>query len=389
MDRPELKYSAKLIKSGLCGEGMPLFGTMDDDIRWTAEKPEQAVLENVLRSLNLASILFSDTAEPFRSIINILAADSPRAGSIVPDDTETRTFLHEIPVINEFSAETICAALKKRKGVIIQGKGIITSGPVTPEQAFVTFSSICFSCYVKFFADFYYYTRGVKTIPRPAEKTVIRAIEAYRSGLDAIKDYPSVRGPFSSSDSVYAAIIEAGRLTVDSCMVDSYFGNVSSIYNDRIYISQTGSSLDELAGCIDCCPMDNSTTCAITSSSEYPAHRALYRCTDRKTVLHGHPRFSVIMSLLCDRHDCINRGICHIKCSEERFIEDIPIVPGEIGTGPSGLVSTMPAAMKGRGVIVHGHGLFTSGICDFSDAFRHLIDIERTCFEQYCRSISL
>lgn len=389
MDRPELKYAAKLVKSGLCEAGAPVFGIMDDDISWTRDAPEQAVLGEVLRELDLGSLLFSDTSEPFRSIINMLAGDAGPRGSIIPDDTETRTFLHEIPVIGEFTPEALCAVLKKRKGAVIKGFGVIAAGPVTPEQAFVTFSSICFSCYVKFFTDYYYFTRGIKKLPPAAADIIKTAADAYRTGLESISDYPSARGPFSTGGEVYAAIIEAGLLTAGSGMVDSFFGNVSALFNGSIYITQTASSLDELQGCIDCCPLDNSSTCAITSSSEYSAHRALYSLTDRKTVLHGHPRFSVIMSLLCDRYDCANRGTCHTSCKARRYVSDIPVVPGEIGTGPRGLVHTMPAAMKGRGVIVHGHGLFTAGLHDFTDAYRNLIGIEHMCFEEYCRLTDL
>lgn len=389
MDRPELKYAAKLVQSGLCEAGAPLFGIMDDGVSWTKDAPEQDVLGEVLRELGLGSLLFSETAEPFRSIINMLAVEAGPRGSIIPDDTETRTFLHEIPVISEFTPGAIISVLKKRKGAVIKGFGVIAAGPVTPEQAFVTFSSICFSCYVKFFTDYYYFTRGIRKLPEAATGIINIAAHAYRRGLESISAYPSVTGPFSTGDEVYAAIVEAGLLTVGSGMVDSFFGNASALFNGSIYITQTASSLDELQGCIDRCPLDNSSTCAITSSSEYSAHRALYSLTERKTVLHGHPRFSVIMSLLCDRHDCINRGMCHTSCTAERFINDVPVVPGEIGTGPRGLVHTMPAAMKGRGVIVHGHGLFTAGLFDFTDAFRNLTGIERMCFEEYCRLINL
>ncbi|MCK7471005.1 MAG: hypothetical protein MZU95_09615 [Desulfomicrobium escambiense] len=46
-----------------------------------------------------------------------------------------------------------------------------------------------------------------------------------------------------------------------------------------IYISQTGSSLDELQGRIDCTTMDGSSTCEITSSSELCAHVRIYELT--------------------------------------------------------------------------------------------------------------
>lgn len=383
MERPELIYIAKLAERGLCEPGKAVYGINDDTLSWTADLPECAVLGEVIHILGSGFILFSAIAEPYRSIIEYLALNTTRTGTIIPDDTETRTFLHEIPVAEDFTAEEIAGHLKKRKGVIIPGRGLVTTGMVTPEQAFVTFSSICFSCYVKFMSDCYYMSRGTKKISDSPERILHAALGAYRGLLDSIRSFPSVKGPFVSGDMTLNAIIEAGRLTVNSGMVDSYFGNISSLYNGCVYITQTGSSLDELAGLVDCCPMDGSSTCSITSSSEYSAHRGIYGLTDKKTVLHGHPRFSVIMSLLCDKYDCPEREMCHVSCPVKRCIEDIPVVPGEIGTGPRGLARTLPPAMKGRGAIVHGHGLFTAGMCDFTDAFSNLVDIEKMCFEKY------
>jgi ribulose-5-phosphate 4-epimerase/fuculose-1-phosphate aldolase len=106
--------------------------------------------------------------------------------------------------------------------------------------------------------------------------------------------------------------------------------------------------------------------------------------TGQRAVLHGHPKFSVILSMQCDREACELRGQCHIKCREERYVADIPIVPGEVGTGPTGLCNTLPAAMEGRrGVIVYGHGLFTVADDDFNEAFSNLLDIEKTCRSRY------
>ena len=172
-------------------------------------------------------------------------------------------------------------------------------------------------------------------------------------------------------------------------MVDSFFGNISYFNDDTVYISQTGSSMDELEGCIDACPLDNSASTGITASSELVAHRDIYLGSDCRAILHGHPKFSVIMSMLCFEKDCGNRGKCHIRCDKERFIKDIPIIPGEVGTGPRGLSNTLPPAMKGRrGAIVYGHGVFTTGRENFRDAFKNLADIESMCRNTYLELVS-
>jgi len=122
----------------------------------------------------------------------------------------------------------------------------------------------------------------------------------------------------------------------------------------------------------------------VTASSEYSAHKEIYLRGGSRAILHGHPKFSVIMSMLCDKKDCENRGQCHIKCTRERFINDIPVVPGEVGTGRYGLCNTLPPAVTGRrGAIVYGHGLFTTGQHDFHEAFSRLLDIELMCIDEY------
>ena len=389
MDRLTLKYSKKLVYSGLCNDGEPLFGTFDDEVTWNLDRPEIESLDTVIRGLNTISILFSDTAEPYRSIINYLADNALKnEGFIRPGDTETRTFLHDIPVAAGFNANEIIRALKKRKGVIIPGRGIVTYGTVSPEQAFIFFSSICFSCYVKFMTDYYYHKKRLVMMDGDVDSIYNSAISAYGKSLSKISSAPLIKAPFSSGEEAIAAITETGRLTVESGMVDSFFGNISLKYHDVIYISQTGSSLDELAGCIDPCPLDNSTTNAITSSSEFSAHKGVYQRTGKKAILHGHPKYSVIMSMLCSKMDCVNRGMCHIKCGSSRMIDDIPVVTGEIGTGSLGISGTLPPAMSGRGAIVFGHGLFTSGKDDFTDAFAGLIDIEKTCFNKYIEAVN-
>jgi ribulose-5-phosphate 4-epimerase/fuculose-1-phosphate aldolase len=390
MDKLVSKYTDKLIRAGLCNKGEPVFGVIDDEITWNSKQPIIEPLDTVIRGLNINSILFSQIAEPYKSMIDYLAKDALKSdGYIKPDDSETRTFLHDIPVVPDFHPRNIIGALKKRKGVIIHKKGIVTYGIVSPEQAFIFFCSICFSCYVKFMTDYYYYKTGILSMDKDAEEICKSAISLYRESLKGIVSGPKKEAPFNTSEDVIAAIIEAGKLTVDSRMVDSFFGNISVKYNDKIYISQTGSSLDELAGCIDPCPLNNSTSNAITSSSEFSAHRGVYDITDKKAILHGHPKYSVILSMLCDDIRCKHRGSCHIKCSSKRTINYIPIIPGEVGTGPSGIASTLPKGITDRGAIVYGHGLFTLGTEDFTDAFKSLIDIERECFNRYVELVGM
>ena len=167
--------------------------------------------------------------------------------------------------------------------------------------------------------------------------------------------------------------------------MDSFFGNISCRTKELIYISQTAASLDALGGCIDPVPFDNSSTVGITASSELAAHRRVYETGDAKVILHGHPKFAVIMSMLCEEKGCVVKD-CWRDCPHVRFLGGTPVVAGEIGAG--GLAKRMPPVIAGPGrAIVYGHGVFTTGRQGFAEAFRAMVEVENWCRQEYRRRL--
>lgn len=377
------KYAEKLVAAGFAEAGEPVLGALDAELVWNREDGARPILTEVFAGMNIQSLLFCRPAEPYGSAVDYLAETSD--GTIFPEDTETRTFFHDLPVAYAFAADEIIAALKGRKCVIIPGRGVVTFGMVSPEQAFITFCSVCFCAFVKFFADF---SRALRRgrVDKKREAAFSRVVAHLKPPIGTPP--PLMKGPFSDGDEVLSAMEEAGRATVTSRLVDSYFGNLSCLLGKVLYVSQTGSSLDELRGCIDAVPLDGSSCTGITASSEFSAHRQIVLYTGKDAVLHGHPPFSVILSLDCDRVDCPERGFCHVRCPESRFAGGTPIVPGEIGTGRFGLSRTVPPALQDHpGVIVYGHGVFTAGRGDFNGAFGEILSIENTCRNEYFRRL--
>jgi ribulose-5-phosphate 4-epimerase/fuculose-1-phosphate aldolase len=199
---------------------------------------------------------------------------------------------------------------------------------------------------------------------------------------------PLAQGPFTTEVQVLGAMDEAGKRTVEQRLVDSYFGNISYRLNEVLYISQTGSSLDRVPGCIDPCALDGSSCAAMTASSELSAHLGILERTSHRAILHGHPRFAVIMSMDCEVKGCTPGDACYRTCPHPRSVAGIPIVPGEVGTGPYGLCNTVPPAMPGNdGVIVYGHGLFCTAENDFNASLAHLTSIENACRDAYFERI--
>lgn len=378
------KYINKLVDQGLCETENIEYYLLEDKLHSNRDRIT-AEIETIFSLLNITTLLFAKPKPHYWMIIQALIQKNH--DRLIPEDSESRTFIHDIPIIDCFDAKLIAATLSERKGAIIKDKGIITFGIVGVEQAFVSYSSIVFATFVKYFSDFLYDTFYGSITGDSDEyhqyQTIVQTIPKYPT-----KGKQNLTRRIDSEDDVYKALEEVGKAVVDYNLVDSFFGNVSYTYDDKIYISQTGSSLDELRGCIDAVPLDGSSTVGLTSSSELSAHLRVVLENQTPAILHGHPKFSVILSLFCPKkRDCTGYE-CHKTCKEKRAINKTPIVPGEVGTGPYGLVNTIPPALKqASGVIVYGHGVFTTSNKDFNKPFDLLLSIEKECQDRYFKLI--
>jgi len=326
--------------------------------------------------LKTPCLLFVKPSEPFMTALN----EAAKGGEFAPNDSETRTFLHTVPVIDGLNADEISNALGRRKAVFVLGRGIVTSAAFGAEQAFIFASSVIFSGFVKYFAD----AGEAALLKKPYDRELTSAlIKQYIEKFPA-RPLPELnKDIFRTDGTIMNAMVQAAKVTVDMGLVDSFFGNISAFSENNIYISRTGSSLDELEGEIDVCPMDESSCTGLTASSELASHRRIYELTGNRVILHAHPRFSVIMSMLC-ADECENRGRCHYACAKKRFIGDMPVVAGEVGNGPRAMVNTLPPEMKNNErVTVYGHGVFTVSADDFNKALRLLTEAEAKALELY------
>ncbi|MCA1786766.1 MAG: class II aldolase/adducin family protein, partial [Desulfobacteraceae bacterium] len=318
------KYARKLVDAGLAasfGLGIPLVGGLDQDLVWNTTAPEIPVLEQLFQHLNINSLLFLRPSPPYDKIIRFLAGRALKgSGRILPQDCETRTFLHDLPVVEHFDPQAIVQALKQRKTVIIQGTdnedpfsgpAVIAPGTVSPEQGFVGVSSVCFACFVTFFSDYLTILKTGHKDPH-MDHVFDQVLPFVQTPKPPAPDL--MHGPFSREQEVVAAMVQAGKKIVARRLVDSYFGNISYCWNNTLYISQTGACLDELTGCIDPVPLDGSTSAGITASSELTAHLETVDRTGCRAILHGHPRFCVIASMDCDpaqKAACSFSDKCH------------------------------------------------------------------------------
>jgi len=377
------KYTAKLIADrSACAEAIAFAAQDDILITWGA--PELSRLAGAtLERLNALAIVAARPSLPFA---DYLVARAPAADTvIVPQDTETRTFLHDIPFLRQKDlpqdpAAEIARLLGNRKGVIVEGVGIVAVGAITVEQAFINYSSVFHSTFVKYLQDVLsdgFMLPGEREAFQAFRGEWLRALSA--DGLAFHDVLPETKA------GILDEIETVGRYTVERGLVDSFFGNISARVGELIYISQTAASLDELRGCIDPVPTDNSSTTGITASSELLAHRKIFEQTGARVILHGHPKFSVVMSMLCETRDCPVKD-CWKDCPHVRLLGGTPVVAGEIGAG--GLAKRVPPVIGASGsAIVYGHGVFTLGREGYGEAFAAMVDVENFCREEYFRRL--
>ncbi|HTP64558.1 MAG TPA: class II aldolase/adducin family protein, partial [Geobacteraceae bacterium] len=375
------RYIAKLVADRSAVPDRIGFAVQDDVLLTRGEQALSLLAGEALRHGDFLGLLAARPALPFADFLVRRAA--PGEDRIVPLDTETRTFLHDIPFLRRADADgdpaqSVARLLADRKGIIVEGIGIIASGAMTVEQAYINYSSVFHATFIKYLQDILR-----EGFIFPEEAGAFRAFcEQWLRPLSA--DGLLFRtGPLLDPGEILTEIAAVGRYTVERGMVDSFFGNISARTANTIYISQTAASLDTLAGCIDPVAIDNSSTAGITASSELLAHRRIYEATDAQVILHGHPRFSVLMSMICEEQGC-SVADCWKDCPRVRYLGDIPVVAGEIGAG--GLAKSVPAVIGAFGkALVYGHGLFTIGHADFAEAFRNMVDCENLCRAAYFR----
>jgi len=392
------KYTRKLLRDRTAVPESIRFYRLDDVVSANRRDEWLPVFTEVFRNLDITALLFARLTLPFADLL--VERAEPGTDRLVPNDSETRVFLHDIPFIRKREwggasktdlSAMIARCLKERKAAVIQGLGVVSTGGVTVEQAYIGFSTIFHTTFVKYLLDVL--TSGFKL---PNERAVFEGFKQTWNRTEDLSGLAFLPGPLEAGaghrpsphpqgarEMIHKEICRVGRYTVEKGFVDSFFGNISYFDGTTIFISQTTSSLDELEGFIDPVPVDGSSTAGLSASSELPTHRAIYLDSPYRAVLHGHPRFSIILSMLCDEKNCDIRD-CNRLCNRVRSVCGVPIVAGETGAG--GMAKSVPAAMKQQGVcIVYGHGIFAAGEKDFKDAFMKMAQVENRCREEYFR----
>ena len=175
-----------------------------------------------------------------------------------------------------------------------------------------------------------------------------------------------------------------GKKLDDAGLVSSRFGNISVRTKNGLLIKRTGVMLGNITGPEDLVEVglhpskdDEDDSNESYASTETPSHRAIYLSTNAKAIIHAHPRFGIVESIL--QKDEVKP----LDTEGLPFLGTIPIIDGETGTQLLyDNVYQLFSTGKYKGALNRGHGSFAIG-ADLADCFNTTAMIEHSCFVKY------
>lgn len=139
-------------------------------------------------------------------------------------------------------------------------------------------------------------------------------------------------------------------------LVGSHAGNMSARIEDTIYITRTGSMLGHLTerDVIEV-HLDKDDENVPRASSELVVHRAIYRNTSALSVIHAHPPYATLLSMVKD-------AIVPVDSEGSHFFSRVPVVSPKQTIGSAEGARLVSQALKNVNIVLmRGHGSFARG----------------------------
>jgi L-fuculose-phosphate aldolase len=169
-----------------------------------------------------------------------------------------------------------------------------------------------------------------------------------------------------------------GKKLGESGLVSSRFGNISVRTANGLLIKKTGVMLDSIESKDDVIEVGMEPSPGDKeASSETSSHRAIYLATGAKAIIHAHPQFAIVESLLCKDE------IKPLDSEGLPFLGTIPVVDGD--SGSKELFDNLTRVLspgKVKGVMNRGHGSFAIGP-DLKDCFNTTTMMEHSSKVKY------
>ena len=157
-------------------------------------------------------------------------------------------------------------------------------------------------------------------------------------------------------------------------LISSHAGNMSARVMDRIYITRRFSMLGKLQqkDVIELkLGQDNSQV--PMASSELVVHTAIYQNTSALAIVHAHPPYATLLSMLRDE-------IVPVDVEGRYLFTKIPVVTPDQAIGSEESARLVSEQLKDyKIVLIRGHGSFAKGET-LEEAFMYTTSLESTSF---------
>ncbi len=168
-------------------------------------------------------------------------------------------------------------------------------------------------------------------------------------------------------------IIRVGRLLFKEGLVSARAGNISRVFEDKLFITRTGALTGSLSEeDIIQVPLWNSSILDRRASVELIVHRKVIIETGKRAVVHAHPVHAVALSL--------SRDVIEPVDSEgKEIIGSVPVVEVEKPSASEELAQAIAEALRiSKVVIVKGHGAFSADE-QLVKAYSYISTLEHSC----------
>jgi len=173
---------------------------------------------------------------------------------------------------------------------------------------------------------------------------------------------------------MYEQFKEIGRDIFLRGLISSHAGNMSARVIDRIYITRKSSMLGKLQqkDVIEL-ELGKDDPQAQMASSELVVHTAIYRNTSALAIIHAHPPYATLLSMLKDE-------IVPVDTEGLYLFKRAPVVSPAKTIGSEESAAFVSEQLKeNKIVIIKGHGSFARGET-LEEAFMYTSSLESSCF---------
>jgi len=157
-------------------------------------------------------------------------------------------------------------------------------------------------------------------------------------------------------------------------LISSHAGNMSARVMDRIYITRRSSMLGKLQqkDVIEL-NLGQDNVQVPMASSELVVHTAIYQNTGALAIVHAHPPYATLLSMLRDE-------IVPVDVEGRYLFTKIPVVTPDQAIGSEESARLVSEQLKDyKIVLIRGHGSFAKGET-LEEAFMYTTSLESTSF---------